>query len=101
MDYKEYARQMRENAVIDDYGRIICSPELWEQLARVIESQPTADVEEVVRCSECKYWKCKRKGILDDYIGDCLNENHYSRSEYAPIMRETDFCSYGERKENE
>ena len=29
-DYKEFARQMRENAVKDDNGVIRCSPELWE-----------------------------------------------------------------------
>lgn len=46
-DYKEYARQLRENAVKDDNGVIRCSPELWEQIANVIESIPTADVAEV------------------------------------------------------
>jgi uncharacterized protein YbcC (UPF0753/DUF2309 family) len=51
MDYKEYARQMRENAVINDYGQIICSPELWEQIASIIES--TADV---VPKSEVEKW---------------------------------------------
>lgn len=46
-DYKEYARQMRENAVKDEYGIIRCSPELWEQIASIIEDFPTADVVEV------------------------------------------------------
>jgi hypothetical protein len=46
-DYKEYARQMRENAVKDNNGNIICSPELWEQIASIVENMPTADVEEV------------------------------------------------------
>ena len=27
------------------------------------------------------------------------NDNLYSCSEHKPIMRDTDFCSYGERKE--
>lgn len=36
--FKEYARQLRENAVKDAYGYIICSPELWEELASIIES---------------------------------------------------------------
>ena len=60
------------------------------------ETLPTTDVVEVVRCKDCKYWKYKRKGIIDNYIGDCHNDNLYSRSEYKPIMRDTDFCSYGE-----
>lgn len=46
-DYKEYARQLRENAVRDNNGIVLCSPELWEQIASIIENIPTADVEEV------------------------------------------------------
>ena len=46
-DYKEYARQMRENAVKDHNGNIICSSELWEQIASIIENTPAADVVEV------------------------------------------------------
>lgn len=38
IDYKEYARQMRENAVRDSAGNVICSAELWEELASKIES---------------------------------------------------------------
>ena len=37
-DYKEYARQMRENAVKDENGIIRVSPELWEQIASIIEN---------------------------------------------------------------
>ena len=40
-DYKEYARQMRTNAAKDEYGIIRCSPELWEQIASIIENIPT------------------------------------------------------------
>lgn len=39
VDYKEFARQMRENKVTDGYGRIICSPELWELISQTIESK--------------------------------------------------------------
>ena len=64
---------------------------------------PTADVVEVVRCRECKYWgdeagelqrsdgvlfaRCKVHNYLLDgrHTGWCPTEN--------------DFCSYGERKE--
>lgn len=35
---KAFAKAMRENAVINDYGQIICSPELWEQIASIIEN---------------------------------------------------------------
>lgn len=42
MDYKEYARQLRENAVKDDNGVIRCSPELWERIASIIENIDTS-----------------------------------------------------------
>lgn len=48
----------------------------------MVEVQPTADVVEVVRCKDCTEW--------DEKIGEC---SHW----YG--FRETDFCSYGERKE--
>jgi hypothetical protein len=36
-DYKEYAKQMRENAVKNEQGNIVCNLELWEEIASVIE----------------------------------------------------------------
>ena len=41
MDYKEYARVMRTAAVRDENGNIICSPELWERIATIIENIDT------------------------------------------------------------
>lgn len=38
------AESMREDAIRDDQGNIICSPELWELLAKMIED--TSDVVE-------------------------------------------------------
>jgi hypothetical protein len=40
MDYKAFAKAMRENAVINDYGQVICSPQLWEQIATILENVP-------------------------------------------------------------
>lgn len=65
----------------------------------VINEQPTADVEEVVRCGECEYWKCKREGLLGKYVGDCYNFDFPFVCENRPITRENDFCSYGERRD--
>lgn len=39
IDGKEYAKQMRENAVIDDNGNILVSGELWQQIANIIVKQ--------------------------------------------------------------
>lgn len=38
IDNKEYARQLRANAAKDENGVIRCSPELWEEIARIIEN---------------------------------------------------------------
>ena len=38
MDYKAFAKAMRENAVTNEYEQIICSPQLWEQIASIIEN---------------------------------------------------------------
>ena len=35
---KAFAKAMRENAVINDYGQIICSPELWAVIANRLEN---------------------------------------------------------------
>ena len=57
---------------------------------------PTADVVEVVRCKDCKYYdgfyshRCTNTDLVDS--DDC-----YARIDFA----EDDFCSYGERKEGE
>lgn len=40
MDYKAFAKEMRENAVTNEYGQIICSPQLWEQISTILENIP-------------------------------------------------------------
>ena len=55
-----------------------------------IESAPTVDAVEVVRCRECvgrPFWEEEHNGVPV-----CLLSGLYVRSE-------DDFCSYGERKE--
>ena len=61
-----------------------------------IEEAPTIEAEPVVRCKECKHWKpsgSKAGNSFSDmeYIGGCEFTNYF--------RRESDFCSYGERKE--
>ena len=61
-----------------------------------IDAAPTVDAVPVVRCRECQHWKptgSKAGNSFSDmeYIGGC-EFTKYCR-------RESDFCSYGERKE--
>ena len=59
-----------------------------------VDLTPTADVAEVVRCKDCKWWECYE----DRYgIGKCQNPTNGLFSAYSD---NEDYCSYGERKEN-
>ena len=65
-------------------------------LAETVDKAPTIDAVPVVRCRECMHWKptgSKAGNSFSDmeYIGGC-EFTKYCR-------RESDFCSYGERKE--
>ena len=62
----------------------------------MIRKRPTIDAVPVVRCRDCQHWKptgSKAGNSFSDmeYIGSC------EFSKYC--RRESDFCSYGERKE--
>ena len=68
-----------------------------------VEIQPAADVVEVVRCRECKYWgdesgKLQRSdGVL---FARCKVHNYLLDGRHTGwCPTENDFCSYGERKE--
>ena len=68
----------------------------WNGLLDLIEKAPTINAVPVVRCRECKRWKpsgSKAGNSFSDmeYIGGCEFTNY--------CRRESDFCSYGERKE--
>lgn len=57
---------------------------------KAIEQTPTADVVEVVRCKDCKYWGGETYGyICNAWSG--INTKNYTKP--------GEFCSYGERKE--
>ena len=65
---------------------------------RCIEQAPTVDAVPVVRCRDCQRWKpsgSKAGNSFSDmeYIGGCEFSNYY--------RRESDFCSYGERKDGD
>lgn len=57
----------------------------WNAAIGIIESAPTADVTEVLRCKDCKFF--------------CRGNRRYCE-EFGGIVTEDDFCSRGERKTN-
>ena len=83
------------DAVLDTYYNTPDIDLSGERLEAAILNIPAADVVEVVRCRECVHWKpigSKAGNSFSDmeYIGGC-EFTKYCR-------RESDFCSYGERK---
>ena len=71
-------------------------------IVMLIEKQPTADVVEVVRCRDCKYWD-KVKNSKHAGKGICISPNKsiggYCTRKGATL--ENDYCSLGARKDGE
>ena len=77
-----------EEELTDDYkDGVRCTLEM-------LKTQPTADVVEVVRCRDCTWWKS-----IFSWNG---KEHKVCVRESAEPPRESDdYCSYGERREDE
>lgn len=67
-----------------------------ELAIQAIKDTPAADVVEVVRCKDCKRWFAKRTKRNKQLIGYCMRMDG---NEYR--VNADDFCSYGERKDEE
>ena len=77
-----------------------------ETVLEYAENLPTVDAVEVVRCKDCIYYETKRLcmpgGGLDKTYecGYCYYWK-YETGESPNSVEPDDFCSYGERKDNE
>lgn len=62
-----------------------------------VKQAPTIDAEPVVRCCDCKYLQCnmRQDGILP------FGVDEYECRHWCGSCDPTDFCSYGERREDE
>ena len=58
---------------------------------KYLESRPTVDAVEVIRCKDCKKWF--RHTEVDRERGECRR--------YQTTKHETGYCDRGERKDNE
>lgn len=82
----------RENAIKEAVAALHCAAHIDAvDVASALEEIPTADVQEIVRCKDCKhatFYSCKNdacyKSILCDYEIQTDDENFY--------------CAYGERR---
>lgn len=73
-DYKIYAKSMRVNAVKDINGNIICHPDLWEQIASIIER--SSDIRTTVKKMQERLKKAFNFGhtILEKSICDIIDQ---------------------------
>lgn len=88
---REALRKVLENwrdahaDVDDEQGCGLLEDVIWE-----VDAQPAADVAPVVHCKGCKYYD----------RGECYHPRH-ERHLQSIYQADDDFCSYGERKEEQ
>ncbi len=71
-----------------------------DDVEKVCKSFVNRDAVEVVRCKDCMYWDEYHIGSLDGPgMGDgaCMENQH----NWIDHRKADDFCSYGERKDND
>lgn len=97
---REAVMKIAKDGNHSDFGRSMAD---LTSLREVLEDTPTADVESVVRCRDCKYYEKK--------TGYCLKNSYFKDSDgmsCSPadspdftFFNEDDFCSYGKTKDGE
>ena len=70
------------------------------EILKIIDHQPTVDAVEVVRCKDCKYAEnmLPIENGCGHLMGDCTVRKE---DEIVVMVWGNDFCSYGERKDND
>lgn len=69
----------------------------------VIDSIPAADVVEVVRCKDCKYflqYSEKYAQEVEHADGDCLIKIMHCQGKQYYACQYDDYCGYGERRDS-
>ena len=79
-----------ENAYLNDTAL-----DVLKKVASWLDGAPTVDAVEVVRCKDCKHFYHSITSYRD---GKCVQFGTYDTD---PSVYKDDFCSYGERKDNE
>lgn len=84
-------------------GETLMDYEVADMIEDCIDNAPTVDAVEVVRCKDCKHWH-EETGWCNQhshFIGEKGEACHPWESNDWKMLNEDDFCSYGERKDNE
>ena len=73
-----------------------------DAVLKSLNEAPTADVVEVVRCKDCKKWEKYENTSGAGYCHNkkyCFTYGTMLDREFTPITMPDDYCSYGERRE--
>lgn len=79
----EYRLATKQGAI--DYGMFTLG------IQQAVDEQPTIDAVPVVRCKDCKHYEIHKPKVLEN----C------ERNGYLIPMKLDDFCSHGERKDDD
>lgn len=91
------AEYIEREALMNEIHRIgghnLCG---WDTIGvkALVDRQPTADVVEVVRCKNCKYFDIEE----DDALGTCMGKFICISSGGEIYPEPNHYCSYGERR---
>lgn len=90
------SRYIDVDKFIEDLGFENTEQEREENIGEIVtledfDRQPTEDVVKVVRCEDCKYYQDNNNGYPHNECKWCKDETPDA----------DDFCSYGERKDEE
>ena len=90
-EMNEYILPLTEN-------NLMGAADVFYRTVHLLEESPAVDAVEVVRCRDCKYAILLRKpeGKL---IADCWIRKMNSEDEQFCMVSGDDFCSWGERRE--
>lgn len=94
----------------DAMGIGMCNPDVfpcenrlyaegWNQAIKLLQNAPTIDAAPVVRCKDCKY-ACEFDGC-EDYVEQVRCCTLHEDCDMLPKVWPYDFCSYGERREDD
>ena len=73
-DIKAFAKAMRENPCKDSNGNVICSPELWEMVASIIENSGETIYRQKAEIKRLKWEAAILSENADSAFQDGLNE---------------------------
>lgn len=107
---KEYIDREKAVAIIEERQKELCPVgmygrhyvygsdrekyDAWEEIIDALDNMPAADVVEVVRCWDCKWF--------NHYTMECESDDvatdHEGGASFSINFGPDDFCSYGQRK---